>query len=507
MEHPRIDLAHVSDFRVGSLNVHPSTRELSRDGERLVIEPRVMQVLVALHRAGGAVVSKDDLSNSCWDCRVVGEDAINRVISRLRKVSDGIGKGLFHVETVTRVGYRLMVNGEAPVQTNTSTADALKFDRRTLMMSAVATTGIAGFGAWFVTRPPALPPELADLLERAETASAQGTPDQISNAVALLQEAGRRFPNRAEPWGRLAIAYNNQAWLSPTALAETLLARSDGAAKRSLQIDPNNSDAALALIFKGDFFFRNWSSFDSRCRTAVARFPNHNVTQHFCGSFLFSTGRIRQSIKQTEPLVNGDDASAGELATHAIKLWSAGRVDEADTLIEKAKKIWPRQYAVWFSHFKLLNYSGRTGAAQAMLDDVASRPVGIPDWNFAICEAETRALRTKDPKDVDIVLDLYRTATRKGLAFSINAALFASATDRLDFAFEMLEYYFNGSNAPESHYSKEQSMFVNRGRATNFLFIPPNRNLRADPRFLVVTRNTGLEEFWRSSGVQPDYRS
>lgn len=107
VEHLRIDLAHEPDFAIGSLSVHPSTRELSRFDARHVIEPRVMQVLVALYKADGAVVSKDDLALSCWEGRVVGEDAINRVISRLRRASEGIGQGAFLVQTVTRVGYRL----------------------------------------------------------------------------------------------------------------------------------------------------------------------------------------------------------------------------------------------------------------------------------------------------------------------------------------------------------------------------------------------------------------
>ena len=53
-----------------------------------MIEPRVMQLLVALRRANGAVVSKDDLGQLFWEGRIVGEDAINRVVSRLRAVAE-----------------------------------------------------------------------------------------------------------------------------------------------------------------------------------------------------------------------------------------------------------------------------------------------------------------------------------------------------------------------------------------------------------------------------------
>ena len=55
-----------------------------------------MQVLVALHRAFPNVVSRDDLIASCWEGRVVGDDAINRAIGRLRRLSEAD----CHCETV-----------------------------------------------------------------------------------------------------------------------------------------------------------------------------------------------------------------------------------------------------------------------------------------------------------------------------------------------------------------------------------------------------------------------
>jgi TolB-like protein/Flp pilus assembly protein TadD len=65
-----------------------------------------MQVLVALTRAGGAVVSRDDLIAKCWNGRVVDEDAITQVIVKLRRLADRTG-GAFALETIPRVGYRL----------------------------------------------------------------------------------------------------------------------------------------------------------------------------------------------------------------------------------------------------------------------------------------------------------------------------------------------------------------------------------------------------------------
>jgi TolB-like protein/DNA-binding winged helix-turn-helix (wHTH) protein/Tfp pilus assembly protein PilF len=101
-----VRLAAESDFVLGDLAIHPSVREVVRGGKRQQVEPRVMQVLVALAHANGAVVSRDELIRRCWDGRVVGEAAINRCIFKLRELA-GEGRASFHIETIARVGYRL----------------------------------------------------------------------------------------------------------------------------------------------------------------------------------------------------------------------------------------------------------------------------------------------------------------------------------------------------------------------------------------------------------------
>jgi len=103
-----VRLSAERDFRLGDLDIHPSVSETARGEHRQHVEPRVMQVLVALASARGAVVSRDQLIQRCWDGRVVGEAAINRCISRLRALADrGDGTRSFVVETIARVGYRL----------------------------------------------------------------------------------------------------------------------------------------------------------------------------------------------------------------------------------------------------------------------------------------------------------------------------------------------------------------------------------------------------------------
>ena len=102
---PVVDLSREPRFTLGCLRLCPPTRELVVGELRQVLEPRIMQVLVALARRRGEVVSRAELVSSCWGGRAVSEDAINRSISVIRRLSDAHGG--FQIETVARVGYRL----------------------------------------------------------------------------------------------------------------------------------------------------------------------------------------------------------------------------------------------------------------------------------------------------------------------------------------------------------------------------------------------------------------
>ena len=159
---PRSDpvrLAAEPDFTLGDLAIHPSVREVVRGGERHQVEPRVMQVLVALARANGAVVSRDELISRCWDGRVVGEAAINRCIFKLRELADaGAGRASFHIETIARVGYRLEAIDRAghPLPPVAAHAPAQKRVPYALAL-VVAAVVLVGAG-WLMLRKPTAAP-------------------------------------------------------------------------------------------------------------------------------------------------------------------------------------------------------------------------------------------------------------------------------------------------------------------------------------------------------------
>jgi formylglycine-generating enzyme required for sulfatase activity len=108
-----IDLAREEDFLLGAMRLRPSRCELTFGGEVIALEPRIMQVLVALAGRRGQVVSRDALVARCWGGRSVSDDAIHRCIAKIRKLAERDTAASFTIETVPRVGYRLNVYDEA----------------------------------------------------------------------------------------------------------------------------------------------------------------------------------------------------------------------------------------------------------------------------------------------------------------------------------------------------------------------------------------------------------
>jgi TolB-like protein/DNA-binding winged helix-turn-helix (wHTH) protein/cytochrome c-type biogenesis protein CcmH/NrfG len=106
----RIDLAEVSEFKVGGMRVRPTERVVELNGKRHDLQPRVMQVLVALAEVRPTVVSRDRLLERCWAGRAVSDDAINRCILSLRQLANSNSPVPFTIQTVPRIGHRLIEN-------------------------------------------------------------------------------------------------------------------------------------------------------------------------------------------------------------------------------------------------------------------------------------------------------------------------------------------------------------------------------------------------------------
>ncbi len=100
-----IELVSEPPFQLGTAVVHPASLEVVWPDGACKLEPRVMQVLVALNHRRGTPLSREDLSQLCWGGRVVGDDALVRCIVKLRKTFQR--DPAVEIGSIPKVGYRL----------------------------------------------------------------------------------------------------------------------------------------------------------------------------------------------------------------------------------------------------------------------------------------------------------------------------------------------------------------------------------------------------------------
>ena len=208
----RIDLATSEPFRIGVLCVEPALRQVSTAGTPPeTLEPRVMLVLVALARTHGTIVSRDQLIEQCWDSRIVGDDSINRVISRLRRLSTAHGDGLFAIETISKVGYRLVANPvqdaagneAAPASASLPAAKLRSWPKRPLVVAATAAAAlvaiVTGASLWPATSANDGMPELA-IATSAGPGTAPGAAQELHDEMAsVFGPESLRIVDASEP--------------------------------------------------------------------------------------------------------------------------------------------------------------------------------------------------------------------------------------------------------------------------------------------------------------------
>lgn len=108
-----MDLPEGCDFRLGEILVEPDLNRLTRGGESVRLEPKMMDLLVLLARRSGEVVSKDDIVAEVWDQSFVTDSVITRAVAGLRGALGDDARAPSYIETISKRGYRLIAPVEA----------------------------------------------------------------------------------------------------------------------------------------------------------------------------------------------------------------------------------------------------------------------------------------------------------------------------------------------------------------------------------------------------------
>jgi DNA-binding winged helix-turn-helix (wHTH) protein/tetratricopeptide (TPR) repeat protein len=510
-------LAERKDFVLGEAVVSPSTRTIRGPGGSIVVEPRVMQVLVLLAEAAGGVVTREALLRRCWGGVYVGDDSLNRAVAGVRRVAAGVGAGSFAIETIPRTGYRLAAPPAVPgdgarvagMEASAAAAPPVPraVTRRVALAAAAAGVGAAFFlGLHRFGAADSPPSPAAELRARALDALRYMMPERDAEAVGLLGEAVRLEPRDAAAWGMLALAYQRIAASGAPSGSAAATQRAVAAARRALELDPGSSDAQAALALLRPTY-RDWFEAEARFRRLLARNPDQAAVVGALARLLFEVGRVRDSVAAMARAMRLDPLSPSNYWRRMFGLWSVGDLIEAERVIDRGAELFPRQPDIWFARFWLLAATGRGEEALAMEADGATRPLGVPQREFDRLALAARAFRTRAPADVGAVLATYESAARENATGAEVGMLLASDFGALDRAYALAGAYFfdRGFSVPSERLT--QGSFSPRSRRNAaILFWPPAARMRADARFGALTREIGLDDYWRRANVSPDFR-
>jgi adenylate cyclase len=98
----------VEAFSIDNWTVEPALNRMSREGETIHFEPKVMAVLVYLAERPGEPVTRQELDDAVWSGMVVSYDALTGAIQKLRKAFNDDPRRPRIIETLSKKGYRLV---------------------------------------------------------------------------------------------------------------------------------------------------------------------------------------------------------------------------------------------------------------------------------------------------------------------------------------------------------------------------------------------------------------
>src|SRR5215471_3135786 len=144
----------------GSFEVNASTGELRKQGIRIKLHEKPLQVLLALLEHPGEVVTRKELQERLWpgDTFVEFENGLNNAISRLREALSDTAESPRFIETVPRHGYRFLgeIAGLKPGLYKTAEASApsrlVPSRKWVLVLGGILVAGLAVGGVYRMAR-------------------------------------------------------------------------------------------------------------------------------------------------------------------------------------------------------------------------------------------------------------------------------------------------------------------------------------------------------------------
>jgi DNA-binding winged helix-turn-helix (wHTH) protein/tetratricopeptide (TPR) repeat protein len=275
-------------------------RRLLKSGAAVPLAPKAHDVLVALVRRAGTLVTKRELLDLVWRDVVVEEGVLAVYVSALRKTLAGPDE---HIETVARAGYRFTAN----VQRKHAHAEPLSMK-------------------WPVGVLPASP-EVSELIGRGRSHLMAASRADVPRAVEAFRAAVARDPDYAAAHAGLAVAHCAEAELRIAPPAQAY-ADARASALRALAMEDANADAQVALgtvLFLSDW---NWSGAQRSLERGLELNPDHTEGWLLYGRLLEALGHLAEGLAAKQKALERHPSSAAVHLQIALGYWNQRRYDD-----------------------------------------------------------------------------------------------------------------------------------------------------------------------------------
>jgi Tol biopolymer transport system component/DNA-binding winged helix-turn-helix (wHTH) protein len=177
-------------YRFDDLSLDLEAFRLTRAGQAVHLEPKVLELLGYLVQHRGRLVEKAELQSAIWSDAAVSESALTRAVAQLRKALEDDAREARYVETVPTRGYRFRPevrveegrNGQAPGEgpnlpgdAGTAPSSRRRLARRAVLAVASLVAVVAvGLASRALSPPNARPQEPPRELHRTLVSTTRG---------------------------------------------------------------------------------------------------------------------------------------------------------------------------------------------------------------------------------------------------------------------------------------------------------------------------------------------
>jgi TolB-like protein/class 3 adenylate cyclase/tetratricopeptide (TPR) repeat protein len=397
--------------------------------------------------------------------------------------------------SIRRAGGRVRIGAHLVEESSRTTLWSDRYDRGLEDIFAVQdeiSENIAGAldQAFSTFSTQAVDPAVYDLYLRASPKSY--APDELRIHVGLLEVVTQRAPHFVEAWGRLAYLRAFLHFYQPfadRAASAGLVARE---AARALALDPQNIEALAAQLFVIPPFGRFVEG--DAAMERIRRAPGSGHARGYIGWYLRTTGRVRESLEETERAYRLDALDPMSANGVALARMAAGRLAEAVPVYEELVARVPDMSFPVSSLLRAYAFQQDWAAVDRLLELAEKRQLrefqdGLPF---------IRAKRDPTPQNIDGWRSAFEAHVNKTGCVDVSRLVYSAHLGLVEEAYQAAE-----TACLEPSGSSDDIMGPD-GYRTSLLFQAGMPELRNDARFAPLCARLGLVEFWMATGKWPD---